>query len=63
MNEENQVISIDGKEIDCSKLSGEKVVKLYEQLKERELILFKKKKKLQEKYNFEPEINSSEIIG
>ena len=63
MNEENQIISIDGKEIDCSKLSGEKIVRLYEQLKERELILFRKIQKLQEKYNFEPEINSSEING
>ena len=62
MNEEN-VIVIDGKTINFGDMSGEKMLSLYKQLKEREIVLLKKIVKLRETYDFLPEINLNEIIG
>lgn len=62
MNEEN-VIVIDGKTINYGNMSGDKMLSLYKQLKEREIVLLKKIIKLRETYDFLPEINLNEIIG
>lgn len=62
MNEEN-VIVIDGKTINYGDMSGDKMLSLYKQLKEREIVLLKKIIKLRETYDFLPEINLNEIIG
>ena len=62
MNEVN-VIVIDGKTINYGDMSGDKMLSLYKQLKEREIVLLKKIIKLRETYDFLPEINLNEIIG
>lgn len=55
--EEKKIITIQGKAIDYSKLSDEKLLKLYRDLKERENVLCKRIIKYNETYNFLPEIN------
>lgn len=42
MEEENQTISIQGKKINYSKLSDEKLTQLYQELKQREVILYER---------------------
>lgn len=59
MNENSEeIITIMGKEINYGRLSDEKLLKLYEQLKEREVKLYQKIVEYQNKYNFLPEINN-----
>lgn len=62
MDAEN-VIVIDGKRINYGNMSGEKMLSLYKQLKEREVILLKKIVKLRDTYDFLPEIDLNEMIG
>lgn len=59
MNENSEeTITIMGKEINYGRLSDEKLLKLYEQLKEREVKLYQKIVEYQNKYDFLPEINN-----
>lgn len=59
MNESSEeIITIMGKEINYGRLSDEKLLKLYEQLKEREVKLYQKIVEYQNKYDFLPEINN-----
>ena len=59
--EEEKKITIMGKEINYGNLSDEKLLKLYKELKEREVLLYKKIIAYNEKYNFIPEWNTNDI--
>lgn len=59
--EEEKKITIMGKEINYGNLSDEKLLKLYKELKEREVLLYKKIMAYNEKYNFIPEWNTKDI--
>ena len=54
-------ITIADKTIDYINFSDEKLIKLYRELKQREVILYKRIMKYNEKYKFLPEISSSNI--
>lgn len=60
---DNGIISIGGKKINYGDMSGEEIITLYEQLKEREFKLYKKIKQMQAKYDFLPEVNIDEMMG
>lgn len=53
---ENKTITIQGKTIDYGKLSNEKLIQLYRELKQRELILYNKIMEYDEEYHFLPEV-------
>lgn len=59
--EENKKITISKKEIDYGDLSDEKLLKLYKQLKEREVLLCKRIMAYNEQYKFLPEIDSDDV--
>lgn len=59
--EDEKIITIMGKDINYGKLSDEKIVKLYKELKEREVLLYKKIMAYNEKYNFIPEWNTNDL--
>lgn len=50
--EENKTITIQGKTIDYSKLSDEKLLQLYREIKKRESILYKRIIKQDQEYHF-----------
>ncbi len=56
-----EVITVMGKEINYGKLSDEKLLMLYEQLKEREIKLYQKIVDYQNKYDFLPEVNLNDL--
>lgn len=56
-----EVITVMGKEINYGKLSDEKLLMLYEQLKEREVKLYQKIMDYQNKYDFLPEVNLNDL--
>ena len=49
---ENKTITIQGKTIDYGKLSDEKLLQLYREIKKRESILYKRIVKQNEEYHF-----------
>ncbi len=62
MNEnKEEVITVMGKEINYGKLSDEKLLMLYEQLKEREVKLYKKITDYQNKYDFLPKAKLNDL--
>lgn len=62
MGDKTETITIMGKEINYGNLSDEKLLLLYEQLKEREIKLYQKIVDYQKKYDFLPEIDSKDMV-
>jgi len=61
MDGEN-IITIDGKNINPDELSSEELLNFYEQLKQREVKLYEKIVEYQNKYDFLPKINLDELV-